>query len=53
MVREILAYICFVAAAVSFVTMYVIPKIRRLREVSQMKGETQGREARIKHEATP
>ncbi len=31
-VREILGYICFAAAAVSFVTMYVIPKIRNREE---------------------
>lgn len=36
-VREIVAYICFAAAAVSFVTMYVIPKIRRQREATRVK----------------
>ncbi len=34
-VKELLAYICFAGAAVSFVTLYLIPKIRRLREASQ------------------
>ncbi len=40
-VKEIVAYICFAAAAVSFVTMWLIPKIRRQREASQRIRENQ------------
>jgi len=35
-IQEILGYICLAGAAVSFVTMYLIPKIRRQREASQV-----------------
>ena len=34
-VEEILGYTCLAGAVISFVTMYLIPKIRRLREASQ------------------
>ena len=34
-VKEILAYVCFAGAAVSFVTMYIIPKIRSRRRMSE------------------
>lgn len=50
MVKEILGYICLAAAAVSFVTMYLLPKIRSRKEgenhrrgASQTYREAQGR----------
>ena len=37
-VKEILGYVCFALAAVSFVRMYLIPVIRRKRGVWYAKG---------------
>ena len=34
MIREVLGYICLAGAVISFVIMFLIPKIRRLRETS-------------------
>jgi len=34
-VKEILGYICLAVAVISFVTMYLVPKIQRKREASR------------------
>ncbi len=47
MVKEIVAYICFAGAAVSFITMYLIPRFNRSKRPNPARAKGEERLIRI------